>query len=420
MSKILAVLKREFIETVRTKAFAITTVLVPVFMGAMLFLPQLLARTTRDAAIRLAVHDGTGRLFGHLDRELASDPEGDFLGNGGRRYLVIEAQGPLEDPVSEVARLDAYALIDIDQGVIEGAPEVIYYSENVSDRDPVRRVARALDRVLPRVRLEGTDLTLEQIDTLTAGVTIETMKISEGGEVQKRGFEQEWMLPMTLCVWLYVSTLMAGMALSRSLLEEKANRVVEVLVSSVTPMELMAGKILGQALVILTQFGVWILMGAALYLRGASSGSAMGAFSAIDAKLLIFLGIYFILGYFLYAALFAGVGAICTTEMEAQQMQTPVVLLVVVPMVVAIAIVRQPDSAMAVTLSMIPFFSPSVMMMRMALHPPGGVQIFLSIAILCVTILASTWAVSKVFRVGILMTGKRMTLPEMVRWLRAS
>jgi len=219
---------------------------------------------------------------------------------------------------------------------------------------------------------------------------------------------------------LYISTLMSGMALSRGLLEEKANRVVEVLVSSVTPFQLMTGKILGHAAVILSQFVLWTLMGTIFYFRSVSGGQAREIFSAMSPSLLAFLGVYFVLGYFLYAAFFAAVGAMCTTEMEAQQTQTPLVLMQVFPLIIAMGIVRQPDSTMAVVLSMIPMFAPSVMMMRLALQPPPILQVGASIFLLITAVVIAFWAVSKIFRVGILMTGKRMTLVEVFRWIRAT
>ncbi len=427
MNKTLAVLRREFIETVRTKAFAISTVLVPVFMGVMLFLPQMLADTTPDVLVRMAVLDRTGKLYEAFEAEMASDPSEDFLTGGERRYVLSRVPpemagggSGIERPGDLIDRMGAGVLIEIEAGVMTAEGTAIYYSSHVADRGPIRRVEKALNRVLPRARLAGTSFPVEQIDMLAWRLEIESRKIGEGGVAEERSFMQEWMLPLTFATWLYASTLMAGMALSRGLLEEKASRIVEVLVSSVTPFQLMTGKILGQALVILSQFTIWMLMGAALYIQGSGGEQARDVLSAINAPLLIYLGIYFILGYFLYASLFAAVGAVCTTELEAQQTQTPLVLLVVVPLVVAIAIVRAPDSPMAVALSMIPFFSPSVMMMRLAVQAPPGWQVATSLLILVISILIITWAVSRVFRVAILMTGKRMTLPEILKWLRTA
>jgi len=182
----------------------------------------------------------------------------------------------------------------------------------------------------------------------------------------------------------------------------------------------MTGKILGQALVILSQFGIWTLVGTVLYLQGLGGRDAGQVLQTLTPSLLGFLLIYFLLGYFLYAALFAAVGAVCTSEMEAQQTQTPLVLMQLLPLLIAMAVVRRPDGGLAVALSMIPFFAPSVMMMRLALHPPGLGQVLLSLSLLAATVPVVFWAVSRIFRVGILMTGKKMTLPEMARWLRAT
>ena len=432
MDKLLAIIRREYVETVRTKAFAVSTALVPVLMSLCIFLPGMLARKTSQQATRLGVVDRTGRILDILDKELASDPNEDFLADGKRRYPVIDAlksgkvaPGMLEQidkPWEIVNQLDVDALVVIREDVLGPDPnsQIDYYSTNVGDFVPIDHVRQALNAVIPSVRLEGTGLQQERIQQATRRVDVQPIKISKEGKSDKSDFGQEYFTAIFFTLGLYITTLMAGMALSRGLLEEKANRVVEVLVSSVTPLQLMTGKILGHALVIVTQLSIWGLLGAAMYLRGVGGEDAAKVMAAMNPTLLGVLVVYFLLGYFLYASFFAAVGAICTTEMEAQQTQTPLVLMQVIPMVMAIAIVRRPAGTLAITLSMIPVFAPSVMMMRMAVMPPPLAQILASISILAVTIVGSFWAVSKVFRVGILMTGKKMTIPEVFRWLRAS
>jgi ABC-2 type transport system permease protein len=195
---------------------------------------------------------------------------------------------------------------------------------------------------------------------------------------------------------------------------------MEILASSVTPLELMTGKIIGQSLVILTQLAVWagLGVGARLYF-GALSDEASTIFASLTGMNLVWLLAFYLLGYFFFAALWTGVGAICTTEQEAQQMQLPIVMVQVVPLIAAIGLVRQPGGAAAVALSLIPFFAPMVMMLRIVLETPPMWQILLSLGLLGLGIVVAFWAVSRIFRVGILMTGKRMTIPEVLRWLRA-
>ncbi len=313
------------------------------------------------------------------------------------------------------------AIVEIRPGAIAGDnDQVFYYSRNVGDFGPIRRVEDALNAVLPPLRLESTGLSREQVEKATRRLDLRSVKVTKEGMAEEREFFQEWSTALFFTIGLYTTTLMAGVALSRGLLEEKASRVVEVLISSITPLQLMAGKILGHAMVILTQLGIWIVMGAVVSLQGLAGEQAQQVLASVNPWLLGYLVVYFLLGYFLYASLFAAVGAICTTEMEAQQTQTPLVLMQIVPLMLAMLIVRQPGGTMATVLSLIPVFSPSVMMMRLVLQPPPGLQVLASILILAVSVLISFWSVARIFRVGILMTGKRMTLPEILRWLRAA
>ncbi|MGH9867153.1 MAG: ABC transporter permease [Candidatus Polarisedimenticolia bacterium] len=417
----LAIIRREYVESVRTRSFALSTVLVPLLMGAMMFIPGLLARSASDETLHVALADGTGVLFEPLDKELASSSENDFLSNGERRYRLSRTEVREGAPPGKgIAAQGNAALVVLPPGLLDGTGEPVYYSTNVGDFQPVRRIERALIKAVMAQRLRDASVPESHTEALLRPVDLKVRKISPDGTVQDRDFLQEWMTALFFTIAMYSTTLMAGMALSRGLLEEKANRVMEVLVSSVTPFQLMTGKIVGQGLVILSQFGIWMLVGIGLYLKGMGGAGVGQVMQAMTPSLLAFLTVYFLLGYFLYAALYSAVGAICTSELEAQQTQTPLLLMQLLPLVVTMAVVRRPDGALSVGLSMIPFFSPSVMMMRLALKPPPLPQVLLSVAILAVTIPIVFWMVSRIFRVGILMTGKKMTLPEMVRWLRAS
>lgn len=427
MDKLFAIIRREYVETVRTKAFVMSTLLVPVMMAAVMFVPQLLARSSSAVSLRVGMADNTGRILPLLDKELASDPNQDFLTGGERRYHLISANPEQlarlarhDPPGAVLVEMGVDALLLVGQPVIKGEEEPTYFATNVGDFQPIRRVEEALNAVVVTLRVEGSDISADRARSLTRRVDMKTVKVGKDGEASERGFTQEYFTAIFFTMGLYISTLMSGMALSRGLLEEKANRVVEVLVSSVTPFQLMTGKILGHALVILSQFVLWTAMGGVFYLRSVSGGQAKEIFSVMSPSLLAFLGVYFVLGYFLYAAFFAAVGAMCTTEMEAQQTQTPLVLMQVFPLIIAMGIVRQPDSTMAVVLSMIPVFAPSVMMMRLSLQPPPFIEVGASIFLLVAAVVVAFWAVSKIFRVGILMTGKRMTLVEVFRWIRTT
>jgi ABC-2 type transport system permease protein len=206
----------------------------------------------------------------------------------------------------------------------------------------------------------------------------------------------------------------------RSVIEEKTSRVFEVLLSSVKPMELLAGKILGVAAVGLTQYAVWILM--ALVAGGGMIGSLRTQMGEINvpASLLFYFVLFFVLGYLLYSTMFAALGAVVNSEQEAQQLQMTVMWFLIIPMLVAQLVIRAPNSTAAVVLSLIPFFTPMLMFLRINLITPPAWQVALSIALLLATNFAVLWLSARIYRVGILMYGKRPTLPELVRWVRAA
>src|SRR5262249_265741 len=239
----------------------------------------------------------------------------------------------LDNPYPLLGKLDADVLLEIKAGALAGQPDqVSYFAENVGDFVPIKEVEHALNVVIPPIRLEGTGISSEKLLEATQRIDMSVVETNKEGRAEQREFFEVYLTAISFSLMLYVTTLLSGLALSRGLLEEKANRVVEVLVSSVTPLQLMAGKVLGHALATLTQLGVWMLLGTSFYMRGAGGADAQKVLGAISPALLGCLVVYFLLGYLFYASLFAGVGAICTTEMEAQQTQTPLVLMLVLPM----------------------------------------------------------------------------------------
>lgn len=437
--KIALVIRREYVERVRTKAFIFSTLLIPVFLGAMLFIPMLLARLSPAKPLHIAVVDETGSLYEAVDSALATNPDDDFLkpGRGGRRgtgqdekirrYQLEEvkvAPEGKEAAVKELSKkvsnetLDAYLVLPAD--ILSGTSEPTYYGRTVSEFEGLRRIERALTDVLVARRLSSEGIDPSKAKELTKRVDLQTIKIGAEGQQSKKGFVEEWLVTMSYVMLLYMNLILYGSALARSLIEEKMSRVVEVLLSSVKPFELMAGKILGIGAAGLTQFVTWALAALVFSIYQSSSRGDAALAGLIDPKSLVFFVLYFILGYFLYAALFCIVGAACTTEHEAQSAQQPVVMLIVIPLLIALVIVRQPASTLAIAMSHVPFFSPIVMFMRINILSPPMWEILANLAAILLTIAAVVWVAGRIFRVGILMTGKRATIPELMRWLKAA
>jgi ABC-2 type transport system permease protein len=224
-------------------------------------------------------------------------------------------------------------------------------------------------------------------------------------------------------VLLYTSLLMYGIITMRSVIEEKTTRTMEVLISSVRPFELLAGKILGVAAVAFTQFSIWMTTTALLFSYGilASWGMTKNSPLAgvhVPVSLVLYAGVFFIGGYFMYASMFAAIGSACSNEQDAQQLQWLAMAPLVFCMIIYGVILNDPTSRTAVILSEIPFFAPVLMVLRISLQTPPAWQIALSLTLLILTTIAVMYASAKIYRIGVLMYGKRPSLVELVRWLR--
>ncbi len=434
LGKIALVVRREFLERARTKAFVISTILVPVLLAAMMFAPLLLSRIAPDKPTTIAVLDETGGgIYEALDRELASDEEEDFLrGRKGesekvRRYQLerISPEGRSREEILDAlaARIDDKSLtayLALPSGILEGKEEPIYYARNVSDLERIRRIRNGLTDAVIALRLQGRGLGATDAKEITRSVEIETVKIGARGERSRRGAATEFFVTLIYVMFIYTNILIYGTTLVRSFIEEKTNRVAEVILSSLTSFQLMAGKIIGVGAVGLAQFLIWAGAALALYSFRGVSPQTGEVFAAIEPWVVGYFVLYFILGYFLYATLFCIVGAMSTNEQEAQNAQTPVIMIIVAAIILALSLGRQPDTAMAVGLSHFPFFSPILMFTRVQVLTPPLWEILLNVLVLLATIAAMTWVAGRVFRVGILMTGKRATIPEILRWIRTA
>ncbi|MCI0665809.1 MAG: ABC transporter permease, partial [Acidobacteria bacterium] len=233
---------------------------------------------------------------------------------------------------------------------------------------------------------------------------------------------QTFILSFGLLMIIYITILIYGVMVMRGVIEEKQSRIIEVLLSSVRPFDLMLGKLIGIGMVGLTQYLVWAIFG--LIISAATALPVIAAnwqrMPKIPVAQLIFFVVYFVLGYFLYGTLYAMVGAIVSNEDDGQQMQLPVTMTIVIPIMISTFVMRNPNGTASIVLSMIPFFSPVLMFLRIGLQMPPWWQIALSIALLIITILSVVWIAAKIYRIGVLMYGKRPTLPELARWLKYS
>ncbi len=435
MRKILAVIKREYIQMVRTKGFIIGTVLGPVFMIALIVVPIIVSSVSVEKQETIGVVDLTNEIFMELDKKL--DHKDYRLKDGFRRYVLekFEPSAGTEELRHELRErvlkkeLSAYIYIpeDVleigarDSAVRDSEPEeekVEYVSEHTTDFEKLRALNRALNNVVIEKRLKREGLDPQKVAQYIKRVELQPIKITKKGEEEDTG--GTFMISYILALIIYMAILIYGQVIMRGVIEEKSSRVVEVVLSSLKPFQLMMGKILGIGAVGLTQFSIWTLfgIGASVYSTSFIPAGANFAMPSIPPHVFVYFVVFFILGYFLYGTLYAAIGSMVNSEKEAQQLVMPVTMFLIVPIMLMIFIIRAPNSPIAVFLSFIPFFAPILMFLRITvLLPPFG-QIGASIVILILTILLMVWLTAKIYRVGILMYGKRPKFAEIVRWIR--
>jgi ABC-2 type transport system permease protein len=409
--RVLAVARRELLERLRSKAFLIGTVLGPVLLVALMLVPSLVMSRQRGDALRVAVLDDAGGLKPELERALARQRD-----EAGRERFVVREDSPasregLEAEVRE-GRLDGFLHLRPD-ALERSAAE--YCAQNVSNVLDLRLLDRATEETLIARRLAAAGVDPARLADLMRPLELRTIRItSSGAREDRRG---AFLLSVTLMMMLYTSVVMWGQAVMSGVIEEKGNRVVEVIVSSIPTRSLFAGKLLGVGAAGLLQFLVWTLSLALVALYAAGAGAAGGALPEMPPLLLVSFVVFFLLGYFLYAALYAAVGAAVNTVQEAQSLVFPVLLPLVVGMMFFPAVIQSPDSTLAVALSLVPPLTPLLMFLRISVVTPPAWQILLSVLFTLAAIAAVLAAAARIYRVGILMYGKRPTFPEIVRWV---
>ncbi len=417
MHKIWTIIKREYKETVFKKSFIILTLLTPLLMVAIGIVPSLLIMMESEEPSVISVYDESGVVKGNLEEALS-----DTLKNGQPRFIVSIVQGASGDEAVENQKSQ------VEQEVVDGflyipeniasEGELTFYSKNVANFDLNRRIRSAVNDIVVEQRIQESGLDPDKIKALTARVGLKTVKISAGGQESERDFGDEYFSTFIFVLILYVTLIIYGNAIMRSIIQEKTSRIIEVMLSSVNPFQMMAGKILGQGSVGLTQYVLWALIGIGFFVYGVKALPVNEDAFSFGPSIFVYFVLFYILGYFLFATLYAAIGAVTNNDQEAQQMSTPLVLMLVVPLLMLGFLVKNPDSTVVAVISQIPFFSPIIMFARINLATPPFWEIALSIVILVVSIIASIALVAKIYRVGILMYGKRPTLPEILTWIR--
>jgi ABC-2 type transport system permease protein len=296
-----------------------------------------------------------------------------------------------------------------------------YYSRSSTDLIAQERLSRTVNEEIQRKRLTTRGINPDDVDAVLHRVDVDPVQLTKSGE-EKTGGELNLLVGFLFAALLLIPSLVYGNEVMRGVVQEKTDRVIEVLISSMTPMELLSGKILGLAFVGLTQLAVWVVMALIFGFFSGGIGAAMGfnLFQFLRLDVLVFFVIFFVLGYLLYVCFYAIGGAVCNSEKEAQQFVQPVVLVLMVPWFMMMPIIMNPDSPMSVGLSLFPLFSPITMFARILVSEPPVWHIAASIILTAATIWGLFWVTAKIFRVGILSYGKRPTIPEIWKWIKVA
>jgi ABC-2 type transport system permease protein len=428
------VIKREYLERVRQRSFIVLTLLLPAIMIGAFVIPAKLSSMKSSKMKRLVVVTSSPQ-FGEIVRQqllAASKPEDEKSGSDKEKDKEDDFEDkPGRDYAIEVDANSGEAELTalrnrVNSGDIDGflwlsddavaARKVTYYGRESGGFMEKSWLKDQLDRAILLRELAQRGVSGAQVDQLLKPVKLETMRV-EGGKETKANDKGMFFAIFAMVMLLYTAVIFYGVSVMRAVLEEKNSRVMEVLLSSATSTELMAGKLIGVGAVGLTQIVIWIVMAGAYALPALAASASTGEIHIAPLTLAAF-ALFFLLGYLLFSSIYAAIGAVITSEQEGQQLQFIIVLPLIISVFMVGPVMRAPDAPVAVWTSMIPFFSPVLMYLRIAVQPPPVWQIALSLVLLVGTIAGILVLCARIYRIGILMYGKRPTLPEIVKWLK--
>lgn len=437
-SKIWTIIQHEYTSRVKSKGFILSTVLAPLGLLLLIAIPAIVAIYSSDQnEKKMAVVDQTENIGVQL---VNSDTS--------RYFMASKSAGELRKEVLE-GTLDGYLLIPknvLEEGVVN------IYTKSGSNLGFINNISSNLNRIIKNERLAKANVDPKVIEFVERDIDINSKKLTE------EGTEEDYSaifagVGYVFGFIIYALMFIYGAMVMRGVIEEKANRIVEVIASSAKPFEIMMGKVVGIGAVGLTQVLFWIILSTAIFAlagtiiggisgdqaaeiakqaqaqsQGIGMGSSefggteaekiMGIAKNIPVGLIIGFVFYFLAGYFIYSTLFAAVGSAVDQEQDAAQLQTPIMIPIIVPILFIFEVMSNPDSTMSVVLSLIPFFTPILMIVRIAATEVPVWQIILSVVLLLGTFFGTLWLASRIYRVGILMYGKKPSFKDITKWIK--
>jgi ABC-2 type transport system permease protein len=410
------VAKREFLEQIRGKAFRITTFGLPVLFAIIVGIGYTSSAGLGGTNRRLAIASSNAALANAIRAQLEH-------GATGRHNVTVVAPATPEDRAALINEVRSKAI----DGLLvvatppDAAPIATYFSGSSGDFITIKRLEDALNKGLVDEHLLGAGMSVAAANAVLKGVPISTYQVKSTGLPIASSAEASFWKGYVMALLLAMTTMVYGLNVARSIIQEKTSRIFEVMLATVKPTDMLAGKLIGVGAVGLAQIFIWLLAGAAIVATPFASAMMTGQFAVhFSWTEGILFPVYFLLGYLLYSSLFAGLGATCESEQELQMYMPLAAVPTWLSFALIIVIINNSNSPWAVAGSLFPPTAPIVMFLRMASEVPPAWEFAVSIGLLVVSIWATLWFASRVYRVGILMYGKRATIPELIRWLRYS
>ena len=453
--KVGIVISHEYTTRVRKKSFILTTLLTPIGMALLICVPALIMLFSGNDNQKVKVIDESGIVAPYLE-------------NSEHTTYVMGTEGETVDLLREIFDdLDYYAIVGISPIDEKGEVSVVSYSKEPLNMDLKNALSRAANKAIETRKLAQYDIRdLDEIlSDVKTDIKVNSMTLTNDGDAKEDSVEIYMVLAYLMSFMIYMFVFMFGTMVMRSVIDEKSSRVVEVIVSSVKSVELMMGKIIGVALVALTQFFIWIALTLVIVtavnafagpkllqsmggmeqavavagqdgnigtadvtsiLEAAGSDPDASGFVKIlgqikDLNWGYLIGcflIYFLLGYLLYASMFAAIGAAVDNEADTNQLQLPITIPLIIGLFIMLHTFEHPNSALSVWTSIIPWTSPMVMLARIPFGTVPGWQLLLSILLLLLTFLATAWLSAKIYKVGILTYGKKSSFKDLLKWMK--
>ena len=449
MNKTLAVVKHEYKKIVLKWTFLLATFLFPLIAAAFTVVPALIF-SIKGEATRLVVVDQTGKIAPRLKSILSekkadksakagenipeqfSEPQNEKIKRAveeaGESFVFVDydATGKTGEQIKRelnaeisASEIDAYLIVPTNYDAPDANFE--FSSRKAGDFVANSTLESAVNRAVRSQRLADAKIDEDQVENLSGGVNLSVKKISEKGD--EKDSEGAFAAAFIVGLMIYLTLLIYGQQIMAAVVEEKETRIAEILFSSAKPFELMLGKLIGVGLAGLTQLAIWILSVLALVTFGLSRMNAAGmdiSVPDITPLTILYFFVFFLLGFFIYATIYALIGSMVTTVQEGGQFAMIPVLLLVVGFYMSFAVIRDPNSPVSFWVSIAPFLAPLTMPVRILTETPPFWQIALSIILNAAAIAGLVWLAARVYRIGMLMYGKRATIPEVWKWIRQS